>query len=101
MQNLRALGATDLDFLPNHLKLPMNVAGVILMLNLSKFGENSFSSSFKNAKSLVMISQLAENLAKISVSLLSISRGVLVQMQHFSWETTKWSDQAFTVYGTI
>ena len=49
-----------------------------ILTPLSEIPNRASAHVFKNAKSWVMISQLAEDLAKISVSLLFISWGVLI-----------------------
>ena len=73
----------------------MSVAGVFLMLHPPNLVRIHLTPSFKNAESLFMISQLAEDLAKISVSLPSISRGVLALIYHLKVHSV-----IITLYGT-
>ena len=66
----------------------MGVAGPIFEQHPSNLVRIYTFLSCKNAENFVTKSQMVLELGKISVSLLSISRGVLAQTQHFLRETS-------------
>ena len=77
VQNLKALGALDLDFPPKNFRYQMSAAGLNFELHPSNLVRSHTFLSCKNAEIFVVILQVVSNLAKISVSVPSISWGVL------------------------
>ena len=90
VQNLKALGATDLDLPPKPSKNSNGCGRHIFAATPSKFVESSSSPSCTNARILFIISQLAENLTKISVSCPYIQRPPCT-IPHKAYRSTRYT----------